>query len=106
MIPNNWFYRLMYRKKIVKFKADSGRVYIVEYDRIPFWTYDDRTLKVFFTEKFNHWYGYVWEVFENGGRAGFGGQVIITYFPRRKMKKYLLSQVKWLEKIFDGSDTE
>ena len=47
------FYKFMYHNKTIKLKADSGRTYIIEYHRSPFWTYENPTLKLFFKEKIN-----------------------------------------------------
>lgn len=79
--------------------ADSGRNYIVEYHRSPFWTYEKPTLKLFFKNKFNSWHGMVWEVFPNGGTCGFGTYCTITYFLHREMKKFLTAEVSRLEKV-------
>lgn len=96
------FYKFMYRKKIIKIKVDSGRVYIIEYHRSPFWTNEDYTLKLFFKKKIKTWHGRVWEVFENGGRCGFGSVCIInTIFPRREMKKFLIKESNCIEKILN-----
>lgn len=100
MIPNNWFYRLMYRKRIIKLKAASGRNYIVEYQRSPFWTYEKPTLMLFFKEKYTCWHGQVWEVFGSGSRCGFDTTCIRTATPRRKMKRFLINTTSYLEKIF------
>ena len=106
MILENLFYKLMYRKRTIKFKAISGRNYIVEYHRTPFWTYEERTLKLFFKEKFNSWHGQVWEVFKNGGQCGFGTWYTQTIFPRRKMKEFLIAEVRRLERIFNKENTQ
>ena len=99
MIPNNWFYKLMYRKRIIKLTAESGRNYIIEYYRSPFWTYDNPNLNTFFKDKFRLWHGHVWRVFENGGKCGFGTKCIKTLFPYFKMKRFLAKEVSYLEKI-------
>lgn len=101
MRPNNLFYLLMYRKRIIKVTANSGRKYIVEYHRSPFWAYEKPTLRLFFKEKYTTWHGMVWEVFENGGRCGFGTWCIDTMRPRYEMKKFLIAEVSHLEKIFN-----
>lgn len=101
MIPDNLFYKLMYRRKAVKLKTDSGRTYIIEYHRSPFWTYENPTLKLFLQKKFRTWHGQIWRVFKNGGRCGFGTTCIFTLFPRRAMKKFLIREVNYLEKIFN-----
>ena len=95
------FYKFMYRNKTITLKADSGRTYIVEYHRSPFWTYEDPTLKLFFKEKIRTWHGWVWLMYENGGRCGFGTNCIITMFPRCQMKRFLIREVNRLEKIFN-----
>ena len=95
------FYKFMYRYKTIKLKTASGRTYIVEYHRSPFWTYEGRTLKLFFKKKIKTWHGQVWRVFENGGRCGFGTNCITTMFPRRKMKEFLIREVNYLEKILN-----
>lgn len=102
MIPNNIFYKIMYKSRTIEFKADSGRKYIVEYHRSPFWSYEIPTLKLFFKEKIKTWHGQVWEVFENGGSCGFGTCCIITMFPRKEMKRFLNNEVKHLERIFNA----
>ena len=101
MIPNNWFYKLMYRKRIIKYTADSGRNYIIEYYRTPFWTYDDISLKTFFKEKFNSWHGQIWEVFPSGSRCGFSGNFMQAIFPRRSMKCFLITEAARLEKVLN-----
>lgn len=106
MIPNNLFYKLMYRKRTIKLRAPSGRNYIVEYHRPPFWTNEERTLKLFFKEKFNAWHGQVWEVFPSGGMCGFGTWFTRTLFPRRQMKKFLASEVRHLERIFNKENNK
>ena len=100
MILSNWFYRLMYRTRILKFKAESGRNYIVEYHRSPFWTDEKPSLKLFFKKKYTLWHGQVWEVFGNG-KCGFGTYCVRTWFPRREMKRFLRAEVHHLEKIFN-----
>lgn len=106
MFPNNWFYKFMYRNKVIKLKADSGRKYIVEYHRSPFWTYEKPSLKLFFKEKYAVWYGQVWEVFENGGRCGFSTCCIKMLFPRKEMKQFLHNVTYYLEKIFNDHETD
>jgi hypothetical protein len=95
------FYKFMYRNKIIKLKADSGRTYIIEYHRSPFWTYEDPTLKLFFKEKIKTWHGQVWKLHPNGGRIGFTTVCMIDMFPRRQMKYFLIREVNRLEKIFN-----
>ena len=97
----NWFYRLMYRKKIIKLTTPSGADYIIEYHRSPFWTYEKPTLKLFFTEKCNTWHGQVWRVFKGGSRCGFGTWCIHTPFPRHQMKGFLVAEVRHLDKILN-----
>ena len=101
MIPNNWFYRFMYRKRVMKVTTSSGKNYIVEYHRSPFWTYDKRNLRTFFKDKFKTWHGQVWMVFPNGGRCGFGTICIKTIFPYRQMKDFLAAEVWRLERILN-----
>lgn len=105
MTPNNWFYKLMYRKRVIKYTADSGRNYIIDYHRTPFWTYEEINLKTFFKEKFTSWHGHVWEVFPNGGSVGFAGNFMDALFPRRRMKRFLIAEVARLEKIFNKDDS-
>ncbi len=95
------FYKMMYRRKTIQIKADSGRVYIVEYHRSPFWTYENRTLKLFLKEKIKTWHGQVWEVFKNGGSCGFTTICITTMFPRHQMKKFLIVESNRIEKILN-----
>jgi hypothetical protein len=95
------FYKFMYRNKTIQLKTDSGRTYIVEYHRSPFWTDEDRTLKLFFKKKIKTWHGWVWKLNPNGGRVGFGSTCIITMFPRRQMEEFLIREVNRLEKIFN-----
>ena len=97
----NLFYKFMYRNKIIALTAPSGRTYIIEYHRSPFWTYEDRTLKLFFKEKIKTWHGWVWKLHPNGGKVGFGTNCIYTMFPKREMKKFLIREVNRLEKIFN-----
>lgn len=100
------FYKFMYRNKTIKLKTDSGRTYAIKYHRSPFWTYEKPTLKLFFEQKINTWHGQVWKVYPNGGSVGFETICITTLFPRHQMKKFLLSEVNRLEKIFNRrSDT-
>lgn len=101
MIPNNWFYKLMYRKRIIKLTAESGNNYIVEYHRSPFWTYDKLNLKTFFKDKFKTWHGQVWMVYKNGSRCGFGTICIKTLCPYFEMKKFLNVEVWRLERILN-----
>jgi hypothetical protein len=101
------FYKLMYRKHVIKRKCSSGRTYVVEYHRSPFWTYEERTLKRFFKEKVGTWHGQVWEVFENGGRCGFGTICLVgTLFPYFAMKKFLIAETNYLEKILNKEKQE
>ena len=100
------FYKFMYRKKTIKLQGASGRNYIVEYHRSPFWTYEERTLKLFFQKKFNLWHGQVWEVFDSGSTCGFGTCCVQTLFPHHEMKKFLDAEVFRLERIFDGGNDE
>lgn len=100
------FYRIMYRTHNITVEAPSGRIYCVEYHRSPFWTYDKRTLKVFFKDKFKTWHGQVWEVFPNGGRCGFGTTCIIQVFPKKHMREFLLREVKWLENILNNGGND
>lgn len=96
------FYKLMYKKKTITRKCDSGRIYIVEYYRSPFWTYEERTLKLFFEKKIKTWHGQVWEVFTNGGKCGFGCICLVdTMFPRSNMKKFLVRETNYLESILN-----
>ena len=96
------FYKLMYKKKTITRKCDSGRTYVVEYCRSPFWTYEERTLKLFFKKKIKTWHGQVWKVFTNGGKCGFGCICLIdTMFPRRDMKKFLIRETNCLESILN-----
>lgn len=41
------FYKIMYKKYTLECNTDSGRKYIVEYHRSPFWAYEKPTLKLF-----------------------------------------------------------
>ena len=106
MFPNSWFYRFMYRKKIIKLKADSGRNYIVEFERSPFWTYEKPSLRLFFKEKYSTWHGQVWLVYKNGGKCGFGTWCTRTLFPHREMKKFLRAEMHHLERIFNKENEE
>lgn len=96
------FYGFMYRKKRIGLKSGSGRNYIVEYRRSPFWSYEKPSLKLFFSEKINTWHGEIWLVYENGGRCGFGTNCLRTIYPGHKMKKFLVREVNNLERIFEG----
>lgn len=100
------FYKFMYRNKTIKLKTDSGRTYIIEYHRSPFWTYEDRTLKLFFQQKIRTWHGQVWKLCPNGGRVGFTTVCIIEMFPRRQMKYFLIREVNRLEKIFNKENED
>lgn len=100
----NLFFKFMYRQKTITLKTDSGSTYMVEYHRSPFWTYEDRTLKLFFKKKIKTWHGQIWLVYPNGGHCGFATNCIITMFPRRQMKKFLISEVNRLEKIFNKEE--
>ena len=100
----NAFYRFVYRSKTIKLKAPSGRNYIIEYNRSPFWTYEQRTLRNFFKDKINLWHGQVWLVYDGGSKCGFGTTCIKAMFPRRRMKRFLKNEVYWLEKIFSKED--
>lgn len=98
------FYKFMYKKKKITRKCDSGRTYIVEYYRSPFWSYEDRTLKLFFKKKISTWHGQVWEVFQNGGKCGFGCICLVgTIFPRCDMKKFLVRETDQLERILNNN---
>lgn len=95
------FLKFMYRRKSITLKMPSGNVYCVEYHRTPFWTYDKRTLKLFFKDKMNWWHGQVWRVFPNGGRCGFGAWCIHATFPRKQMRKFLKAEASRIEKIIN-----
>jgi hypothetical protein len=104
MIIKELFFKLMYKSRTVEFVADSGRKYIIEYCRTPFWTYENRTVINFFRSKFIWWHGQVWEVFKNGGRCGFSTYCTEGVFVKRKMQKFLVAEVNRLEKIFNKED--
>lgn len=94
------FYKIMYKKYTLECNTDSGRKYIVEYHRSPFWAYEKPTLKLFLKKKMRTWHGQVWEVFKNGGRCGFGTICLVdTLFPRRDMEKFLMHETSYLERI-------
>lgn len=101
MIFKELFFKLMYKSRTVELVADSGRKYIIEYNRLPFWVYENRTVRNFFRSKFVSWHGQVWEVFKNGGRCGFGTYCAEGIFPKHKMEKFLAAEVSRLEKIFN-----
>ena len=96
------FYKFMYRNHTITRKCKSGRTYIIEYQRSPFWTYEKRSLRLFFKEKMCTWHGQVWRVFENGGKCGFGTRCVVGKLsPRREMKAFLVHETNYLEKILD-----
>lgn len=99
------FYEYMYRTKTIKRKFKDGNTYILEYHRSPFWAYEKRSLKLFFKEKFDLWHGYVWLVYESGSRCGFGSCCFRSFFPKRRMRKFLISETDRLENIFNKEDT-
>ena len=101
MIPNNWFYRFMYRQRVMKVTTASGRTYILEYHRSPFWTSDTPNLKTFFKDKFKWWHGQVWLLYKNGGRCGFGTWCTKTMFPYKEMKDFLAAEVNHIERILN-----
>ena len=75
----------------------DGRKFVVDYCRIPFWTNEKPSLKLFLKEKINTWYGSVWEVTANGSRiaAGFNfGECCKAYFPKKFMKNLLERRAK------------
>lgn len=84
-------YCLFYHSRHIRRKINN-EIYEIEYYRLPFWTYEKPSWKLFFTEKFNYWVGQVWRVFPNGGKCGFGHTSIISLYPKRHMKKYLLNE--------------
>lgn len=97
-------YILFYRKKHIKRKINN-EIFEIEYHRLPFWTNEKPSWKLFFTEKLNYWVGQVWRVFPNGGKCGFGHISIISLCPKRYMKKYLIKEsdrIYQLTKYPDG----
>lgn len=70
---------------------------MVDYCRVPFWTNEKPSLKLFLKEKINTWYGSVWEVTPNGSRiaAGFHfGECYRAYFPKKFMRNLLERRAK------------
>lgn len=91
-IKFNWFY-----KKHTLSTVIDGRKFVVDYCRIPFWTNEKPSLKLFLKEKINTWYGSVWEVTPNGSRiaAGFHfGECYRAYFPKKFMRNLLERRAK------------
>ena len=85
------FYKLYTEEKII-----NGTRYIVEYHRSPFWSYEEPTLKLFIKDKLRTWHGQVWEVFPSGSRCGFGTTCFAALNPKKRMKKFLDAESKWV----------
>ena len=99
----NHFYKLYTEEKII-----DGTRYIVEYHRSPFWSYEKPTLKLFIKDKLRTWHGQVWEVFPGGSRCGFGTICFAALNPKKRMKKFLDAESKWVYRctIKDREESE
>ena len=83
--------------KVHEIKKDiNGSKYIVQYVRSPFWGYEKPTLKSFLQDKLCLWHGQVWEVLPGGSRIGFGTTCFDALFPRKRMRKFLNRESKFV----------
>ena len=91
----HWFLNHFYHVRTIEKNID-GTIYICEYNRSPFWAYEEPSVKIFFKDKFRTWHGQVWEVFPGGSRCGFGSNCISAWFPKKKMQKFLDNESKYV----------
>ena len=87
----NHFYKRYTEEKII-----NGTRYIVEYQRSQFWAHEKPTLKMFFKDKLRTWHGQIWEVFPGGSRCAHGTACLTALYPKKRMKKFLDTESKFL----------
>ena len=90
-----WFLNHFYKMYTIE-KCIEGTKYMVEYHRSPFWGYEDPSLKLFFKDKLCTWHGQVWEIFPGGSRCGFGTTCIKALFPKKRMRRFLDQESKFV----------
>jgi len=91
----HWFFNRFYHVHTIEKNID-GTKYICEYHRSPFWGYEEPGLKLFFKDKLRTWHGQVWEVFPKGSRCGFGSTCFSALFPKKRMRKFLDTESKFV----------
>ena len=91
----HWFLNHFYKVYTIE-KNIKETKYICEYHRSPFWGYEKPTLRMFIKDKLITWHGEVWEVFPKGSRCGFGTTCFTAMFPKKRMKKFLDTESRFV----------
>ena len=97
----HWFLNPFYHVHTIEKNIDGTR-YICEYHRSPFWAYEEPGLKLFFKDKLRTWHGQVWEIFPKGSRCGFGSTCFSALFPKKRMKKFLDTESRFVWNACNG----